>query len=226
MPPTDSLAELITAAAAGRFPAADGGWRRVPPWRPGLEASFAFTGHSVFAVAPDVTDQRLADLGADGLGGAQDPRLVTALAGPGGWIDCLDMVLAGRGSGQAGQPPRLVDRPDLATHPRAVFAARTRDQPRPLGYPDPRRGALAVISRGIAGLTELSFELEPEHRGHGGGAELVRDALTTVPDGQLVLAAVAPGNAASVRSLLAAGFVPLGAVQLFRRAANDPTGSR
>ena len=225
MPPTDSLAELITAAAAGRFPAADGGWRRVPPWRPGLEASFAFTGHSVFAVAPDVTDQRLADLGADGLGGAQDPRLITALAGPGGWIDCLDMMLAGCGSGQAGQagqagqPPRLVDRPDLATHPRAVFAARTRDQPRPLGYPDPRRGALAVISRGIAGLTELSFELEPEHRGHGGGAELVRDALTTVPDGQLVLAAVAPGNAASVRSLLAAGFVPLGAVQLFRRAA-------
>ena len=226
MPPTHPLAKLITAAAAGRFPAADGGWRRVPPWRPGLEASFAFTGHSVFAVAPDVTDQRLADLGADGLGGAQDPRLVTALAGPGGWIDCLDMVLAGRGSGQAGQPPRLVDRPDLATHPRAVFAARTRDQPRPLGYPDPRRGALAVISRGIAGLTELSFELEPEHRGHGGGAELVRDALTTVPGGQLVLAAVAPGNAASVRSLLAAGFVPLGAVQLFRRAANDPTGSR
>jgi len=225
MPPTDLLAELITAAAAGRFPAADGGWRRVPPWRPGLEASFAFTGHSVFAVAPDVTDQRLADLGADGLGGAQDPRLITALAGPGGWIDCLDMMLAGRGSGQAGQagqagqPPRLVDRPDLATHPRAVFAARTRDQPRPLGYPDPRRGALAVISRGIAGLTELSFELEPEHRGHGGGAELVRDALTIVPDGQLVLAAVAPGNAASVRSLLAAGFVPLGAVQLFRRAA-------
>src|SRR6516164_5454583 len=159
MPPTDSLAELITAAAAGRFPAADGGWRRVPPWRPGLEASFAFTGHSVFAVAPDVTDQRLADLGADGLGGAQDPRLITALAGPGGWIDCLDMVMAGRGSGQAGQPARLVDRPDLATHPRAAFAARIRDEARPMGYPGRDRAALAVLSRGIAGLTELSFEL-------------------------------------------------------------------
>ena len=109
---------------------------------------------------------------------------------------------------------------------RQAHVAQKSQQPRPLGYPDPRRGALAVISRGIAGLTELSFELEPERRGHGGGAELVRDALTTVPDGQLVLAAVAPGNAASVRSLLAAGFVPLGAVQLFRRAANDPTGSR
>jgi hypothetical protein len=222
VPLTHPLAELITEAAAGRFPAADGGWHRVPPWRPGVEASFAFTGHSVFAVAPDVTGQRLAVLGADGFGGAQHPRLIAALAGPGGWIDCLDMVMAGRGSGQPGRPPRLADRPDLATHPRAVFAAQTRDQPRPLGYPDHGRGALAVISRGIAGLTELSFELEPGHRGQGGGAELVRDALGMVPAGQLVLAAVAPGNAASVRALLAAGFVPLGAVQLFRRAAPAP----
>jgi len=127
------------------------------------------------------------------------------------------MVMAGRGSGQPGRPPRLADRPDLATHPRAAFAARTRDQPRPLGYPG--RGALAVISRGIGGLTELSFELEPERRGQGGGAELVRDALDMVPAGELVVAAVAPGNAASVRALLAAGFIPLGAVQLFRREA-------
>ncbi len=212
------LAELITAAADGRFPAADGGWQRVPPWRTGVEASFAFTGHSVLSVAPDVTDQRLAALGADGFGGAQDPRLIVALAGPDGWIDCLDLVMTGRGTGPAGQPPRLVDRPDLATHPRAVFAAEARDQARPLGYPDRGRGALAVISRGIAGLTELSFELEPDRRGNGGGAGLVRDALTAVPSGELVLAAVAPGNAASVRALLAAGFVPLGAVQLFRRA--------
>jgi hypothetical protein len=220
--PAHPLADLITAAAAGRFPAVDGGWRRVPPWRPGLEASFAFTGHSVFAVAEDVTNERLAALGADGFGGAQDPRLITALAGPGGWIDCLDMVMTGRGSGRPGEPPKLADRPDLATHPRAVFAARTRDQPRMLGYPGHGRGALAVVSRGIAGLTELSFELEPERRGQGGGARLVRDALSTIPAGRLVLAAVAPGNAASVRALLAAGFVPLGSVQLFRRAAPVP----
>src|SRR6202008_2142268 len=98
-------------------------------------------------------------LGADGFGGAQDPRLITALAGPGGWIDCLDMVLAGRGTGRRGEPPKLADRPDLATHPRAMFAARTRDQARMLGYPGHGRGALAVVSRGIGGLTELSFEL-------------------------------------------------------------------
>src|ERR1700751_2630561 len=43
MPPTHPLTEWITAAADGRFPEADGGWRRVPPWRPGLEAVIAFT---------------------------------------------------------------------------------------------------------------------------------------------------------------------------------------
>jgi hypothetical protein len=214
------LAGLITAAAAGRYPAADGSWRRVPPWRPGVEAIVAFTGHAVLAVAPDIPDRRLVSLGVDGFGGANDPRLITALAGSGGWIDCLDMLMAGRGDGHPDVPPRLAGRPDLAAHPRAAFATRIRDQPRVLGYADPGRTALAVISRGIAGLTELSFELEDGHRGHGGGTRLVRDALTAIPSGQLVLAAVAPGNAASVRALLSAGFVPLGSVQLFRRAGN------
>ncbi len=212
------LAGMITAAAAGRFPDPDGGWERVPPWRPGLEAIISFTGHAVFAVAPDITGQRIASLGADGFAGAHDPRLITALAGPGAWIDALDMLMAGRGSGRAGVPSRLVDRPDLAGHPRARFAARIRDEPRVLGYPDPRRSALAIISRGIAGLTELSFELEPGQRGQRWGAALAAGALSVIPSGQLAVAAVAPGNAASVRALLSAGFVPLGSFQLFRRS--------
>jgi hypothetical protein len=48
------VATLIAAAAAGRYPVADGSWRRVPPWRPGLEAIIAFTGHAVLAVADDI----------------------------------------------------------------------------------------------------------------------------------------------------------------------------
>ena len=101
-----------------------------------------------------------------------------------------------------------------------MFAAGIRDHPRLMGYPDPRRSAFAVVSRGIAGLTEVSFELEPSRRRAGGGAELVRDALSAIPSGQLAVAAVAPGNAASVRALLAAGFVPLGSIQLFRCAGH------
>jgi hypothetical protein len=214
--PPHPLAELIIAAAARRFVVADGGWRRVPPWRSGLEAVVGFTGHAVFVLESDVTDARLAALGADGLGGAHDPRLITALAGPGAWIDSLDVLMVGRGTGDAAA--RLVARPDLVSHPRVRFAAQLRDDCRVLGDPDRERAAVAIVGRGIAGLTELSFELEPARRGVGAGSAFIRDALATVAAGELVLSAVAPGNAASLRALLSAGFAPLGSSQLFRRA--------
>ena len=95
------LAGLISAAAAGRFPDADGGWQRMPPWRAGLEAVVAFTGHAVLVVDPRRPDRLLAGLGADGLGGAHHPRLIAALAGPDGWIDSLDLLMAARGTGRA-----------------------------------------------------------------------------------------------------------------------------
>src|SRR6202035_5232424 len=95
----------------------------------------------------------------------RDPRLIVARAGPHVWIASVDVLLAGRGTGQpgaagagpagagpasagpAGAGPRLVDRPDLAAHPRVQFAAQIRDQPRILGHPDLRRSALAVVSQ-------------------------------------------------------------------------------
>ncbi|TFV64516.1 N-acetyltransferase [Geodermatophilus sp. DF01-2] len=215
------LAALLTEAAEGRFPPADGAWRRVPPWRPGLEAVVAFTGHAVLAVADDVTDARLHELGVHGLGGAQDPRVVTALAGPDGWIDSLDALLVARGRGGASP---LVERPDLHGHPRASFAAAVRGNLRVLGFPDPARSAVAVLGTGVGGLTELSVELEPERRSRGAGAALVRAALEQVPAGEPVVAAVAPGNAASLRAVLAAGFVPVGSSQLFRRAGSGVRG--
>jgi hypothetical protein len=210
------LAVMIAGVAEGRFPAPDGGWHRVPPWRDGLEGVVSFTAHSVLAVGPDVPDSWLEELGADGLGGADHPRLITALAGPGGWIDCLDMLLTSHGTG--GDGTGLVDRGDLAGHPRAQFAARIRERRRVLGYADRGRSALVVLSTGLAGLTELSFELEPGRRGGGQAADLIRAALACVPRGELVVAAAAPGNVASVRALLTAGFTPVGSVQLWRTA--------
>jgi hypothetical protein len=208
---------MIIDAAAGRFPPVDGGWRRVPLWRPGLQAILAFTGHAVFALSPSIPDRRLTQAGADGFGGAHDPRLVAALAGPGGWIDSLDLLLVGRGTGRPDRPPRLVPRPDLAAHRRAVHAAGLRSDLRVLGHPEPDSAAVAILSSGVAGLTELSFELEPEQRGRGGGTRLITDAVTAVPAGELIVSAVAPGNTASLRALLAAGFVPVASMQLFRR---------
>jgi hypothetical protein len=215
--PSHPLADLIRAAARGEFPPVDGGWRRVPPWRPGLEGVIAFTGHAVFAVAPDITDDRIAGLGPDGFGGAHDPRLVSALAGPDGWIDSLDQLLVRHGAGRTGTQPQLVHRPDLVRHPRARLAAALRDDVTVLGHPGRDRAAVAVLGRGVGGLLELSFEVEPDHRG-GAGTALIAAALDAVPAEQLVVACAAAGNAASLRALLSAGFVPIGSLQLFRRA--------
>jgi hypothetical protein len=211
------LASLIEAAAAGSFPPVDGGWHRVPVWREGLEAVVAFTGHAVLALAPDISEERLVGLGVDGLGGAHDPRLVVDIAGDGGWIDSLDILLVAEGTGWAGVEPRLALRPDLASHPRVQLAAELRDDVTIFGYADLGQSTVAIVSRGFAGLPELSFEVEPGRRG-GAGSTLVREALRTIQAGQLVVAACAPGNAASLRALLSAGFTPVASLQLFRRA--------
>ncbi|MFB9386862.1 N-acetyltransferase [Pseudonocardia petroleophila] len=211
------LARLLRDAADGRFPDADGSWVRVPPWRAGVEAVVAFTGFAVLAVDGPVpgaaAGSGIDGSGIDGFGGAHDPRLIAALAGPDGWIDSLDALLVARGTGG---PPVLRARPDLAGHPRVAFARAVRDDVRVLGRAS--GDEVAVLARGIAGLTELSMEVPPAARG-GTGRALVRDALASVPAGEVVVAACAPGNAASLRTLLAAGFVPVGSSQLFRRGS-------
>lgn len=206
------VATLLRDAADGRFPLADGGWQRVPPWRDGVEAVLALTGHAVLAVGDDVDDELLAGLDPHGFGGAHHPRVLTALAGPGGWVDSLDVVLVARGTGGPGP---LVPRPDLAGHPRARHAVDVRDDVRVLGLPT--GGAVVLVSRGLGGLAEVSLEVDPAERGAGLGTRLFRAALAGVDEGEVVVASVAPGNAASLRAALAAGFVPVGSVQLYRR---------
>jgi hypothetical protein len=218
MPADHPVARLIASFAAGDFLSPDGGWQRVEPWRPPLEAVIAFTGRAVFAISADIGDDELTALGADGFGGAHDPRLIAALAGPGGWIDSLDALLVGHGTGAPGVPARLVPRPDFQDHPRARLAAELRDDVVVLGRPGDAGSTVVTLARGVGGLRELSFEVDPAQRG-GAGASLVRDALTTVPAGELVVAAVAPGNAASLRAVLSAGFTPVGSLQLFRRGS-------
>ncbi|MFC3688648.1 N-acetyltransferase [Aquipuribacter hungaricus] len=206
------LAEVLRLAAAGVFPPVDGGWERVPPWRDGVEAVVALTGHAFLAVADDVDDAALAALRPDGLGGAHDPRLVTALAA-GGWVDSLDVLLAATGGGRPAEESRLVAREDLSAHPRAVAARALRGEVRVVGRPgaDP---SLVTVGAGVAGLTELGAEVVAGTD----GARLVADVVASLPAGSPVLAAVAPGNARSLRSFLRAGFRPVGSVQVYRPA--------
>jgi len=207
---THPVGRLLVDAAAGSFPAPDGGWHRVPPWRDGVEAVLAFTGHAVLAVGDDVDDGTLAALAPDGFGGAHHPRVVTTLAGA-GWVDALDAVLVARGRGG---PSSLVERPDLSEHPRAVHARRLRDDVRVLGDADGR--GFVTLATGLGGLTEVSVEAWRPGRRHG--RALIGAALAEVPADEVVCAGVAPGNAASLRAFLAAGFVPVASVQLYRPA--------
>jgi GNAT superfamily N-acetyltransferase len=206
------LATVLRHAAAGRFPPVDGFVDVVPPYLDGVEAVVSFTGHAV--VVTRLPLQALLDAGADGFAGATSIPVMTRLAGPGGTVDVLDALLVGTGTGGGRLPERL----DLGAHQRVGYARAWRRHVRVFG--DER--ALVTLARGLGGLLELSFEVDADLRGAGRGRRLLREALALAPAGEPVLAAVAPGNAASLRALLAAGFTPLGSVQLVRPSADRP----
>jgi hypothetical protein len=201
---TDShpaLAVLLDAAD-GRFPVPDGTIRALPPFGPRLEAVISFTGHSVICSRFDLG--RLVSLGADGYGQATHPQVLTALAGS-GTVGELDVTLVARGTGRGASGPVLPDQPEWADHPRVRYAQQVRANVRVVG--DDR--GLVTLANGLGGRRELSIELF-DGFGLGHGRALLRDALTLVPQGEPVFAAVSPGNARSLRSFLAAGFVPIG----------------
>lgn len=194
------LYDLMHDAIDGLFPPVDGGVTVVPELAPARECSFAFTGHAVIATAlppADVHARRI-----DGFGSSTLPDFLRWLAGPTGRVHCTDATLFSRGTGGDRLPPR----PDLADHPRVRYALGFRDDVRVFGD---ERGVV-TLSRGLAGRPELSVEAEPEGQGRGWGRSLLVDALSMVPDGDPVFAAVSPGNARSLRTFLALGFVPIG----------------
>lgn len=84
-------------------------------------------------------------------------------------------------------------------------------------HTSPGADGVVVVSAGVAGLTEVSIEVAADHRGLGRGSALLAAARSLAPAGEPVVAAVAPGNAASLRALLTAGFVPVGSVQIWHR---------
>lgn len=204
-----SLAGLLADVERGRPPAPDGGLTILPQPSPRDLGVIAFTAHSVvFAdVDPDWVRGRLP---AGDLSAPLCPPFLQALAErTGRGIGSLDqLVLAGP---LDGPPPARLDEITGADHPR-VRRAR--------GYRDPVRvwtcaGGLLAVGRGVAGRWEAAVEVEPEHRGRGLGRLLARSArhLVHAP----MWAQVAPGNAASVRAFLAAGYQPVGAEVLFPR---------
>jgi GNAT superfamily N-acetyltransferase len=95
---------------------------------------------------------------------------------------------------------------DVSDHPRVRRAHRYRTEVRVWTTP----GAMIAIGRGLGGRWEVSMEVEPAYGNRGLGRALARAARALVPDGRPLWAQIAPGNAASVRAFLAAGYVPVG----------------
>ncbi|WP_040161573.1 GNAT family N-acetyltransferase [Mobilicoccus massiliensis] len=213
-PARHPLARFLRELATGTRPTADGGWMRVTPWVPHVQAILSFPGHSILAVSYDWTENQLSELGVDGYDGAHDPRVVTTLAKD-GWIDTLDMLFLGSGRGEQPGEPRLVARPDLARHDFVEYTHRGHTEVQVFGSPDPDSEDLVVLSRGVGGLREICVRLAAEHRGRGRGTELVEAALRSVPEDELVVACVAPYNVPAIRSLERAGMSHHGTIQLF-----------
>lgn len=199
---------MLEAAAAGSFPAADGAVDVFEPDAEGHVAIVEFTGHAV--VVADLAAAELIAMGADGFGGASRPEIKLALAGARGWVGTHDAVLvaAGRGDGQGGP---LEQRHDLEQHPRVVRSRAHRTRVTVLGD----EAGLVTLGDGLVGRREISVELfgAPRADLHA-GRTLIVAGLRHVPADELVWAQVSPGNAASLRAFLAAGFVPVGAETL------------
>lgn len=200
----------------GPRPEVDGSWARVAPWREGVYAVVAVTGRAMVAAPAGVSDPDLASWGVDGFGGAHDPRVMTRLAGEHGWVDVLDAVLLAEGTGTPA--PWLVRRPDLRDHPRVRHALPIRGDVQVHGLEGDDESVL-TLATGIGGLAELSFEVAPTRRGTGLGTALAGAARGLVPAGIPVAACVSPANVPSLRALLAAGFDPVGSVQVYRPRA-------
>ena len=88
---------------------------------------------------------------------------------------------------------------------------------------DPRRRAgagrpagLVTIGRGLGGRTEIGWRWSRPAGSQGVGRSLLVDLLAEMPVGAPIFASCAPGNARSLRSLLAAGFRVIGAENLIR----------
>ncbi len=212
--PTHALIKILGAAADGSLPPPDGDVEVVPAPPGPVDAIVAFTAHLVVAAGVPANDVR-ARLPEGDTSNWMHPSFLMWLGDElGSRPGSHDLVLAATGT-----PPDndLELRLEAGTypHPRVQFASRHRTDVRV--YTEPDGLGVLVVGRGLAGRWEFAFEVEPAGRNRGLGRRLALAARGCVPEGEPLFAQVAPGNAASVRSVLAAGFRPIGSEVLFPR---------
>jgi GNAT superfamily N-acetyltransferase len=208
-----TLEGILARAEKGEFPAADLELTVCPAPSPRASAVVAFTGHTVVATDAD-PDWVRSQLPPGDLSAPLNPPFLAALCDRLGLrVNNIDMLLlapagtCGVDGGVEGGVDDLVEVTDR-DHPRVRRALRYRDEVRVWAC----EGGVVLLGRGLAGRTEAAVEVEPAARGRGWGRRLAAAARALA--GGPLWAQVAPGNAASVRAFLAAGYLPVGAEAL------------
>jgi RimJ/RimL family protein N-acetyltransferase len=176
----------------------------------GIEAVIELTAYALILTRKDPAAVLARPI--DAFGGVIAPSFLQWLAGPRGWIGTHDALMVAYGRGDDSLPLRH----DMDDHPRVRLARLRRTDV--AVYGDER--GLVTLGRGVHGHVEIGVELAQDaQRNRGLGRDLIAAGLGRAPHSAPVFAAVAPGNAASLRAFLAAGFTPVGAEILI-----DPAG--
>ncbi|GLX01646.1 N-acetyltransferase [Microtetraspora sp. NBRC 16547] len=209
------LFEVLDRAGRGEFPDADGAVRILGQPNARDCGVIAFTAHSVVFADVDPAWAR-GLLPEDDLSAPLNPPFLSALEErTGRRVNNVDiLVVAGPLPGPPPVPLTEITDPD---HPRVRRAERHRDGVR-VWRAD---GGIVLLGRGVAGRWEIAVEVDPGHRGRGLGTRLARAGRHLLGEGRVVWAQIAPGNAASVRTFLAAGFTPVGAEALLCSPSED-----
>ncbi|MGW3950920.1 GNAT family N-acetyltransferase [Streptomyces sp. NPDC004752] len=214
---TQTLRDLLDAAARGVFPPEDGGTTVVPQHTHRHAGVIAFTAHAVVFTDEDERWVRgaLDAVDCDPLAAAVHPRfLADFMARTGRDHDTVDALLVG--AALPGRPPLALREITDWGHPRIAYARGRRDEVRAWTAD----GGVVTLGRGVAGRLEVSVEVNKRGaaaRRRGLGRDLVAAALRLADEP--VWAQVSPGNARSLRAFLAAGYRPVGAEALLSARA-------
>ncbi|MFF1307833.1 GNAT family N-acetyltransferase [Streptomyces sp. NPDC058307] len=203
---TETLREILDAAARGVFPPADGRTTVVRQECHRDAGVLSFTAHSVVFTDedPDWVHATLRGLDCDALAATMNPRFLTAfLDRTGRRAETIDALLVA--DPLPGAPPLALTEVADAGHPRLAYARGRRDDVRAWTA----RGGVLVTGRGVGGRLEVSVEVDEDVRHRGLGRALVTAARHLVEEP--LWAQVSPGNARSMRAFQAAGYRPVGA---------------
>jgi GNAT superfamily N-acetyltransferase len=204
------LLELLEGAARGAPPPPDGRVEMLPaPAGPAQAAVVALTAHHV--VASDAPEPWLRERLPEGdLLAPMSPGFLAALGDLLGLrCDGVDVVLAAEGLAGAAE----LSEAGRDSHPRVARARAHREEVRV--FEGAGGAAVVVLGLGLAGRTEVAFEVDEAERGRGVATAVLHEARRLLEPGETLFAQTAPGNVASLRALLSAGFRPIGSEALF-----------